>query len=71
MAMERDDSPKPALATGNRYNWLAKEIKHNLRYVWGEDVQALLDTVLATNRDRDGGYRIAAKALDVCPDGHV
>jgi hypothetical protein len=32
-------------------------VKHNRRYVWGAEVQAFLDTVLATNHGRDQSLR--------------
>ena len=51
--MDRDDASKPEFASWDRYTWFSQQIMHEHRYVWGADIAAFLDTVLATIRNRE------------------
>lgn len=51
--MRMDDSKKPEFATWRSYLNFARRVRHGRRYVWQDEVQAFLDTVLATLIDRD------------------
>ncbi len=48
-----DNPSKPEFATWVSYQNFAEHVRHGSRYVWREEVQAFLDTVIATLRDRD------------------
>jgi hypothetical protein len=51
--MDGDDATQPKFASWDRYQWFSREVLHSRRYVWGAEIAAFLDTVLATIRDRD------------------
>ena len=51
--MNLDDSTKPEFASVVSYGKFAQRVRRGRRYVWGEKVQAFLDTVLATRKDRN------------------
>ena len=44
---------QPEFDSWNSYCEFAQRVRQNRRYVWDPKVQAFLDTVLATNRNRD------------------
>ncbi|KAB2784194.1 hypothetical protein F9K97_19175 [Brucella anthropi] len=48
-----DDPSKPEFASYNSYRNFAFQVRHQRRYVWDAPVQAFVDTVLATIKDRD------------------
>lgn len=48
-----DDPTKPEFASWRSYQEFAKRVRHSRRYVFEKEVQAFLDTVLATRKDRD------------------
>lgn len=51
--MHIDDPAKPEFASWRSYQDFALRVRRGSRYVWKKDVQAFLDTVLATLRERD------------------
>ncbi len=51
--MRLDDSEKPEFVSWRSYQEFARRVRHARRYVWQDEVQAFLDTVLATLKDRD------------------
>lgn len=51
--MDRDDPAAPEFASWDRYNWFARRVLHDRRFVWDEDIMAFLKTVLASIRDRE------------------
>jgi hypothetical protein len=51
--MEFDDPNKPEFASWRSYRDFALSVRRGYRYVWQKNVQAFLDTVMATLRDRD------------------
>jgi len=51
--MTVDDPINAEFVSWDRYQWFAQQILHSRRFVWGSEVTAFLDTVLATIRDRD------------------
>ena len=48
-----DDPKKSEFATWRSYQEFARRVRVSRRYVWEEEVQAFLDTVLSTLKDRD------------------
>ena len=59
--MRLDDSEKPEFASWRSYQEFAQRVRHVRRYVWQDEAQAFLDTVLATLKDRD--VRIAESTI--------
>ncbi len=51
--MEHDNPNTPEFASWRSYQKFATNVRKSSRYVWGENVQAFLNTVLATLRERD------------------
>jgi hypothetical protein len=51
--MDLDDPKKPEFASWRSYEKFARRVRHARRYVWDTQVQAFLDTVIATLKDRD------------------
>ncbi len=51
--MDLDDPTKPEFASWNSYWDFARRVRRGRRYVWDKEVQAFLDTVLATRKNRD------------------
>lgn len=51
--MHFDDPKKPEFSSWKSYDEFARRIRHDRRYVWRKEVQAFLDTVLSTLKDRD------------------
>jgi hypothetical protein len=51
--MDVDDPKVPEFASWRSYEEFAHRVRHGRRYVWDDSVQAFLDTVLATLRNRD------------------
>ncbi|NKK70048.1 RES domain-containing protein [Rhizobium leguminosarum bv. viciae] len=51
--MELDDPEKPEFASWDSYSHFARSVRHKRRYVWTAEEAAFLDTVRATNHDRD------------------
>ncbi len=51
--MRLDNPEKPEFASWRSYQDFARRVRHARRYVWQDEVQAFLDTVLATLKDRD------------------
>ena len=51
--MHFDDPEKPEFASWSSFQAFAQRVRHARRYVWQDDVQAFLDTVFATLKDRD------------------
>ena len=51
--MDLDDPTKPEFASVVSYGKFAKRVRRGQRYVWGKEIQAFLDTVLATLKDSD------------------
>ncbi|CAO1654921.1 RES family NAD+ phosphorylase [Parasphingorhabdus sp. NYA22] len=49
-----DEPHKPEFAAWNSYFQFSQRVRQRSRYVWGEKVDAFLDTVLATIRNRGG-----------------
>ena len=52
--MELDDPQKPEFAYWDSYTRFARYVRKQRRYVWGSEVNAFLDTVLATSTKRQG-----------------
>lgn len=52
--MTLDDPSIPEFASWRSYEIFAKRVRHSSRYVWSDEVQAFLDTVVATITQRDG-----------------
>lgn len=52
-----DDPSKPEFASYDSYRNFAFRVRHQRRYVWDAPVQAFVDTVLATIKDRDADLR--------------
>ncbi|MGO7400154.1 RES family NAD+ phosphorylase [Rhizobium ruizarguesonis] len=52
-ATDLDDSSKPEFSSYDSYRHFASRVRHERRYVWDAPVQAFVDTVLATIKDRD------------------
>ncbi len=50
--MEFDDPKIPEFASWSSYARFAQEVRQSQRFVWSSEIQAFLDTVLATIRDR-------------------
>jgi len=48
-----DNPGTPEFASWDSYNHFARRVRRTNRYVWGDEDQAFLRTVLATIRDRD------------------
>ncbi len=48
-----DDPDMPEFASYDSYRQFAFRVRHQRRYVWDAPVQAFVDTVLATIKDRD------------------
>lgn len=48
-----DDPKRPEFASWRSYIDFARLVRHNRRFVWTEQETAFLETVRATNRDRD------------------
>jgi hypothetical protein len=55
--MEVDDPDKPEFATWRSYIEFARSVRHTRRFVWTARETAFLETVRATNRDRDVDLR--------------
>ncbi|MEX2650492.1 MAG: RES family NAD+ phosphorylase [Alphaproteobacteria bacterium] len=51
--MTTDDPTKPEFASWDSYSRFAHRVRRTRRYVWTPEIQAFLDTVLATLKDRD------------------
>jgi hypothetical protein len=51
--MELDNPTVPEFASWRSYEAFSRRIRGTRRYVWSDEVQAFLDTVLATLRKRD------------------
>jgi hypothetical protein len=51
--MDIDDPKLPEFASWRSYQEFARRVRRARRYVWPNEVQAFLDTVFATLRDRD------------------
>lgn len=51
--MNIDDPVKPEFASWDSYTKFALRVQRGSRYVWQKEVQAFLDTVLATLKERD------------------
>lgn len=51
--MKQDDPSKPEFASWQSYANFAQRVRRDRRYVWQPEVQAFLDTVLATVKGRD------------------
>lgn len=51
--MHLDDPNKPEFASWSSYQKFSQQVRRVSRFVWKHDVQAFLDTVLATLKDRD------------------
>lgn len=51
--MEFDDPKKPEFSSWRSYTDFARLVRHSRRYVWTSQETAFLETVRATNRDRD------------------
>ena len=51
--MDLDDPKTPEFSSWRSYQEFAWRVRHARRYVWDNKVQAFLDTVLATLKDRD------------------
>ena len=51
--MDLDDPKKPEFASWRSYQEFAQRVRYTRRYVWQNDVEAFLSTVLATLKDRD------------------
>jgi hypothetical protein len=51
--MELDNPTLPEFASWRSYEVFSRRIRGSRRYVWSDEVQAFLDTVLATLRKRD------------------
>ena len=68
--MNLDDPTKPEFASVVSYGKFAQRVRRGRRYVWDKEIQAFLDTVLATRKDRDVIFRrtncftVLSKALD-------
>jgi hypothetical protein len=56
-----DDPKIPEFVSWSSYAAFASEVRRSRRYVWSYEIQAFLDTVLATIRDR--GARIAEDTI--------
>lgn len=48
-----DDPSNREFASYRSYGEFARRVQHQSRYVWGDQVKAFIDTVLATLKDRD------------------
>ena len=48
-----DDPKRPEFSSQTSYANFVKNVSRQRRYVWGSEVRAFLDTLLATVRDRD------------------
>lgn len=51
--MSLDDPTKPEFASWMSYQEFARRVRHERRYVWESEVQAFLNTVLETLKNRD------------------
>ncbi|MBI3703838.1 MAG: RES family NAD+ phosphorylase, partial [Rhizobiales bacterium] len=51
--MNSDDPKKPEFASWRSYQEFARRVRHARRYVWTNEIQAFLDTVLNTLKERD------------------
>lgn len=51
--MHLDDPNKPEFASWSSYQKFSRQVRSVSRFVWNQKVQAFLDTVLATLKDRD------------------
>ena len=51
--MDLDDPTKPEFVSVVSYGKFAKRVRRGRRFVWGKEVQAFLDTVRETLKDRD------------------
>ncbi|MDO7836307.1 RES family NAD+ phosphorylase [Sphingobium sp. HBC34] len=51
--MKLDDPVTPAFASWDSYSKFARRVRFSSRYILGEEDRTFLQTVLATNRDRD------------------
>ena len=50
--MQVDDPKRPEFASWRSYENFARRVRQKRRYVWGPEVTAFLDTILATVRNR-------------------
>ena len=48
-----DDPKRPEFASWRSYTNFANNVRRKRRYIWGPEVRAFLDTLLATVKDRD------------------
>ena len=51
--MDLDDPAKPEFASVVSHGKFVQRVRHGRRYVWGKEVQAFLDTVRVTLKNRD------------------
>jgi len=51
--MHLDDPNKPEFASWDSYQEFSRQVRSVSRFVWNQKIQAFLDTVLATLKDRD------------------
>ena len=56
--MDLDDPTKPEFASWRSYGNFARLVRRGQRFVWGKEVQAFLDTVLATLKEQDRNVHI-------------
>lgn len=56
--MSQTEAGKAEFARWDSYSRFARHVRGVNRYVWGEEEQAFLDTVLATIHGRDGELRV-------------
>lgn len=54
--MRHPERPEPEFESWDSYARFARHVRFAGRFVWGDDVRAFLDTVLATIHDRDVNF---------------
>ena len=55
--MEIDDPSVPEFASWRSYHNFSERVRAGKRLIWPKEVRAFLDTVLATNKERDVNIR--------------